>query len=107
MINLDFADVSTIMSGMGMALMGTGIGKGEQPRHSTRPSGAISSPLLEDTSIQGARGVLINITGGPDLSLHEVDEAATHHPGGRARGRQHHLRRGRSTRRWKARSRSR
>jgi cell division protein FtsZ len=74
-INLDFADVKTIMSGMGMALMGTGIAYGEH-RAFDAAQRAISSPLLEDTSIHGARGVLINITGGEDMSLHEVSEAA-------------------------------
>jgi cell division protein FtsZ len=74
-INLDFADVKTIMSGMGMALMGTGIADGEH-RAVDAAQRAISSPLLEDTSIHGARGVLINITGGEDMTLHEVSEAA-------------------------------
>jgi cell division protein FtsZ len=74
-VNCDFADVKTIMSGMGMALMGTGIAKGEN-RALEAAQRAVSSPLLEDTSIQGARGVLINITGGADLTLHEVAEAA-------------------------------
>ena len=74
-INLDFADVKTIMSGMGMALMGTGIAEGER-RAVEAAQRAISSPLLEDTSIHGARGVLINITGGEDMTLHEVSEAA-------------------------------
>jgi cell division protein FtsZ len=76
LINLDFADVRTIMSGMGMALMGTGIGRGEH-RAVDAAQKAIASPLLEETSIQGARGVLINITGGGDLTLHEVNEAAS------------------------------
>jgi len=76
LINLDFADVRTIMSEMGMALMGTGIGHGET-RAVDAARGAISSPLLEDLSIEGARGVLINITGGSDLTLFEVNEAAT------------------------------
>ena len=76
LINLDFADVRTIMSGMGMALMGTGIGRGEH-RAVDAAQKAIASPLLEETSIQGARGVLINITGGSDLTLHEVNEAAS------------------------------
>ena len=76
LINLDFADVRTIMSGMGMALMGTGIGRGEH-RAVDAAQKAIASPLLEETSIQGARGVLINITGGADLTLHEVNEAAS------------------------------
>lgn len=74
-INVDFADVKTIMTGMGMALMGTGIAKGEN-RALEAAQRAISSPLLEETSIEGARGVLINITGGRDLTLHEVAEAA-------------------------------
>lgn len=74
-INVDFADVRTIMTGMGMALMGTGIAKGEN-RAIEAAQRAISSPLLEETSIQGARGVLLNISGGQDMSLHEVAEAA-------------------------------
>jgi cell division protein FtsZ len=74
-INVDFADVKTIMTGMGMALMGTGIAKGET-RALEAAQRAISSPLLEDTSIEGAKGVLINISGGRDLTLHEVAEAA-------------------------------
>jgi len=75
-INLDFADVRTIMSGMGFALMGTGLGRGEH-RAIDAAQKAIASPLLEETSIEGARGVLINITGGGDLTLHEVNEAAS------------------------------
>lgn len=74
-VNVDFADVKTIMTGMGMALMGTGVAKGEN-RALEAAQRAISSPLLEETSIEGAKGVLLNISGGPDLSLHEVDEAA-------------------------------
>ena len=74
-INVDFADVKTIMTGMGMALMGTGIAKGEN-RALEAAQRAISSPLLEETSIEGAKGVLLNISGGRDLTLHEVDEAA-------------------------------
>jgi cell division protein FtsZ len=74
-INLDFADVKTIMSGMGMALMGTGIAEGER-RAVEAAQRAISSPLLEDSSIHGARGVLINVTGGEDMTLHEVSDAA-------------------------------
>ncbi len=74
-INVDFADVKTIMTGMGMALMGTGVAKGEN-RALEAAQRAISSPLLEETSIEGARGVLINIAGGRDLTLHEVAEAA-------------------------------
>jgi cell division protein FtsZ len=76
LINLDFADVRTIMAEMGMAIMGSGIASGES-RAVEAAQKAISSPLLEDVSIRGARGVLINITGSPDLSLHEVNEAAT------------------------------
>ncbi len=76
LINLDFADVKTVMHGMGMALMGTGMASGEN-RAIEAAKRAISSRLLEETSIQGARGVLINITGGPDLLLHEVSEASS------------------------------
>src|SRR5947207_13419786 len=75
LINLDFADVKTVMAGMGMALMGTGSATGES-RAVEAAKKAISSRLLEETSIQGARGVLINITGGADLLLHEVSEAS-------------------------------
>jgi cell division protein FtsZ len=74
-VNVDFADVRAIMSGMGMALMGTGIAKGEH-RAIEAAQRAISSPLLEETSIEGARGVLLNISGGDSLTLHEVAEAA-------------------------------
>src|SRR6266480_2882553 len=76
LINLDFADVKTIMSGMGMALMGAGRASGEN-RAIDATQQAISSPLLEEATIQGARGVLINITGGPDLTLFEVNVAST------------------------------
>ena len=76
LINLDFADVKTIMAGMGMALMGTGRATGEN-RAIEATQQAISSPLLEEASIQGARGVLINITGGPDLTLYEVNAASS------------------------------
>jgi len=76
LINLDFADVRTIMAEMGMAMMGAGSASGEN-RAVEAAQKAISSPLLEDISIHGARGVLINITGSHDLSLHEVNEAAT------------------------------
>ena len=75
LINLDFADVRTIMAGMGMALMGAGVGKGEH-RALDAAQKAVASPLLDETSIDGARGILINFTGGSDLSLHEVEEAA-------------------------------
>ncbi|QQS46295.1 MAG: cell division protein FtsZ [Acidobacteriota bacterium] len=73
-INVDFADVRSIMKGMGMALMGTGLASGDN-RAMDATQRAISSPLLEEASINGARGVLVNITGGPDLTLFEVDEA--------------------------------
>jgi cell division protein FtsZ len=76
LIKLDFADVKAIMSGMGMALMGAGHGFGEN-RAIEATQQAISSPLLEEASIQGAKGVLINITGGSDLTLYEVNAAAT------------------------------
>jgi cell division protein FtsZ len=76
LINLDFADVRTIMNEMGVALMGTGVARGED-RAVEAARAAISSPLLEDLSIDGAHGVLINITGGPDLTLYEVNEAST------------------------------
>src|SRR2546426_8187147 len=75
-INLDFADVKTIMSGMGMALMGTGVAAGPN-RAIEAAQRAISSPLLEDATIDGARGILINITGGTDMTLHEVAEASS------------------------------
>ena len=75
LINLDFADVRTIMSGMGMALMGAGTGRGEH-RALDAAQKAVASPLLDETSIEGAKGILINFTGGPDLSIHEVEEAA-------------------------------
>jgi cell division protein FtsZ len=74
LINLDFADVRTIMMDAGSALMGIGVASGEE-RAATAARAAISSPLLE-ASIEGARGVLLNITGGSDLGLHEVNEAA-------------------------------
>ncbi len=76
LINLDFADVRTVMAEMGLALMGAASASGEN-RAVEAAQKAISSPLLEDISIQGARGVLINVTGGPDLCLYEVNEAAT------------------------------
>jgi cell division protein FtsZ len=76
LINLDFADVRTVMAEMGLALMGAACASGEN-RAVEAAQKAISSPLLEDISIQGARGVLINITGGTDLCLHEVNEAAS------------------------------
>jgi cell division protein FtsZ len=76
LINLDFADVKSIMQGMGMALMGAGRARGEN-RAVEATQQAISSPLLEEATIQGAKGVLINITGGPDLTLYEVNTAST------------------------------
>ena len=76
LINLDFADVKNIMSNMGMALMGTGTASGEN-RAIEAAQRAISSPLLEDNTIQGAQGVLLSITGGPDMSLHEINEASS------------------------------
>jgi cell division protein FtsZ len=76
LINLDFADVRTIMNEMGVALMGTGTASGDE-RATESARSAISSPLLEDLSIDGAHGVLINITGGSDLTLFEVNEAST------------------------------
>jgi cell division protein FtsZ len=75
LINLDFADVKTIMSGMGVAMMGTGVSDGDN-RAMQAAQRAISSPLLEDSSVNGARGVIINVTGGPDMSLMEVNEAS-------------------------------
>jgi cell division protein FtsZ len=76
LINLDFADVKTIMSGMGVAMMGTAMGEGNS-RAVEAAEKAIASPLLEDASVNGARGVIINVTGGPDMSLMEVNEALT------------------------------
>ncbi|NQW02873.1 MAG: cell division protein FtsZ [Acidobacteria bacterium] len=74
-INLDFADVKTIMSRMGIAIMGTGIASGAD-RATVAAMAAVSSPLLEDARVDGARGVIINVTGGPDLTLAEVSEAS-------------------------------
>ena len=76
LINLDFADVKTIMSGMGVAMMGTAMAEGHT-RAVDAANRAISSPLLEDASVNGARGVIVNVTGGPDMSLMEVNEALT------------------------------
>ena len=76
LINLDFADVRTIMAEMGMAIMGAATANGEG-RAEEAARRAIASPLLEDISISGARGILINVTGGPSMTLHEVNEAAT------------------------------
>ncbi|MBI4184766.1 MAG: cell division protein FtsZ [Proteobacteria bacterium] len=75
LVNLDFADIRSVMSEMGKAMMGTGEAEGES-RAKSAAEAAISNPLLEDTSMKGARGVLINVCGGPDMTLFEVDEAA-------------------------------
>ncbi len=75
LVNVDFADVRAVMSEMGMAMMGTGEGSGDN-RAVEAAEKAISSPLLEDISIHGARGVLINVTASPDVTLQEVNEAA-------------------------------
>jgi cell division protein FtsZ len=75
LINLDFADIRTVMSEMGKAMMGTGEAEGDR-RAIDAAEAAINNPLLEDVSMKGARGVLINITGGADMTLFEVDEAA-------------------------------
>ena len=76
LINLDFADVRSIMRGMGKAMMGTGEASGER-RASLAAEAAIANPLLDEVSMRGARGLLISITGGDDLTLYEVDEAAS------------------------------
>ncbi len=76
LINLDFADIRTVMANKGMALMGTGRASGEN-RAIEAATNAIASPLLENVSIDGAMGIIINVTGGPDLSLYEVNEAST------------------------------
>jgi cell division protein FtsZ len=76
LINTDFADVRTIMANKGLALMGTGLGDGEH-RAVEAATNAISSPLLEDISVDGATGLIINVTGGPDLTAFEVNEATT------------------------------
>ncbi len=75
LVNVDFADVRAVMSEMGMAMMGTGQASGEN-RAIEAAEKAVSSPLLEDVSIHGARGVLINVTASPDVTLQEVNEAA-------------------------------
>jgi len=75
-INVDFADVKTVMAEMGLALMGTGVGRGEN-RAAQAAQQAISSPLLEDISIHGARAALVNITAGEDLGMHEFEEASS------------------------------
>jgi len=76
-INLDFADVRAVMKGMGAAVMGTGIGEGES-RALEAAQRAVANPLLEDSSIEGARGIIVNITGGADLSLAEAAEATSY-----------------------------
>lgn len=76
LINLDFADVRTVMTGMGTAMMGTGEATGER-RATIAAEEAISNPLLDDVSLRGAKGLLLSITGGPTLTLYEVDEAAS------------------------------
>jgi cell division protein FtsZ len=76
LINLDFADVRTVMSGMGSAVMGTGEASGER-RASHAAEEAVANPLLDDVSLKGAKGLLLSITGGSDLTLYEVDEAAS------------------------------
>jgi cell division protein FtsZ len=76
LVNVDFADVKAVMSQSGGALMGTGIGSGDNKAIKAAEM-AITSPLLEDISINGAKGILINITGGPDLSLFEINEATS------------------------------
>jgi cell division protein FtsZ len=76
LVNVDFADVRTIMSEQGMALMGTGRSSGDR-RALDAMQAAISSPLLEDVTLDGATGLLVNITGGPNLTLHEVNEAVS------------------------------
>ena len=77
LINLDFADVRSVMNEMGKAMIGTGEAEGER-RALDAAEGAVNNPLLDDVSLMGARGVLINITGGPDMTLYEVDEACNH-----------------------------
>jgi cell division protein FtsZ len=75
-VNVDFADVKTVMNHMGRALMGTGVAKG-QNRARLAAEMAVTSPLLDDISVEGATGVLINIVGGPDLKMREIQEAAS------------------------------
>src|SRR3546814_19145821 len=77
LINLDFADIRTVMSEMGKAMMGTGEAEGDR-RAIEAADKAIANPLLDEVSMRGAKGVIINITGGDDLRLMEVDEAAHH-----------------------------
>ncbi|HEY0409327.1 MAG TPA: cell division protein FtsZ, partial [Candidatus Dormibacteraeota bacterium] len=76
LVNLDFADVRTVMAEVGGAVLGTGEGEGER-RAVEAAEAAIGNPLLDDVSLRGARGVLVNVTGGPDMTLFEVDAAVT------------------------------
>src|SRR5205085_1403488 len=76
LINLDFADVKSVMRGMGRAMMGTGEASGES-RAMKAAEAAIANPLLDEVSMKGAKGVLVSISGGRDMTLFEVDEAAT------------------------------
>ncbi|CAN0085112.1 unnamed protein product [Heterosigma akashiwo] len=76
LINLDFADVRAVMSNMGNAIMGTGVAEGED-RALAAAEDALSNPLLGDLSVATAKGVLVNIAGGADMTLYEVDQAAT------------------------------
>ncbi len=92
LINLDFADVRTIMQDAGSSLMGIGTASGEN-RAAEAAQGRDLVARCSRTTIDGATGVLLNITGGADLGLFEVNEAAEHHPPGRPRRLQHHLRR--------------
>lgn len=75
LINLDFADIETVMKGMGKAMMGTGEAEGDK-RAIMSAEAALANPLIDEYSLKGARGLLINITGGNDITLFEVDEAA-------------------------------
>ena len=76
MINLDFADVETVMSSMGKAMMGTGEAEGEN-RAMAATEMALNNPLIDEYSLKGAKGLLVNITGGEDLTLFEVDKSVT------------------------------
>jgi len=91
LINLDFADVRAVMREMGKAMMGTGEASGEK-RALSAAEAAIANPLIDDSSMKGAKGLLISITGGRDLTLYEVDEAATRIREEGRSGRQHHRR---------------
>ena len=92
LINLDFADVKAVMANAGSALLAIGYGSGDN-RAADAAKAAVSSPLL-DIAIDGARGILFNISGGEDLTLYEVNEAAKHHQRSGRPGREHHLRPG-------------